>query len=954
MDIRTPPAQVSDIRGRIYRILHANLYVRATGLLILATIAILLAWRILGHASEIQFASFLPLHTFLETCSIVVSVMVFVMSRQVAADGANRNMLLLGTAFLGVAVLDFMHAMSYAGMPAMVTPSGPEKAINFWLAARLLAAGALVAAATMSWHATVPRRTAQLAVPATLAVIGAITWIVLYRPQSIPRTFIPGQGLTGFKIVAEWIIIALSLIAAIGFFRHAEMHDRQGSTGVRFDPIALMSAAVVTALAEVFFTIYIDVNGLSNVLGHIYKVIAAWLIYRGLVAVNLQDIEARFHLALDAGKIGTWTWETASGTLDLDPRARSMFWLMPHQPAFVSTFEKLVHPEDRPRRRAAMDRALTPHGAGDYQAEFRIVHPVDGRERWIASHGKTDFEEGQPRRLMGVVRDVTQRRRAEEMMRHSEAKFSGIVAIAADAIISIDREQRITLFNDGAQRIFGHSRDEMIGKPLDLLIPDRFRSAHTGHVRGFGASATSARRMGERAEIFGLRKGGEEFAAEASISHLEIGGETIYTVVLRDISERKRAEALLARSHAELENRVSERTGELRAEMQRREETQALLVRAQRMEAFGQLTGGIAHDFNNLLTVVTGNLELLEMRLKDAKDQALLKRAQDAAEMGSRLTERLLTVARRRQFETRPINLNEHVIGMADLLRRTLGEPIDLTTRLAPKLWTVRADPSEVENAILNLAINARDAMPRGGQLTVETANLTLADGVAGHDRTLPAGDYVCLSVTDTGTGMTPEVLAHAFEPFYTTKQPGKGTGLGLSTLYGFVQQQGGTVTIASAPGQGTTVKVYLPKSDPDRTLMIADGSIDTVPVATGETVLLVEDNPGVREVTKDRILDLGYRVIDVENGPAALDVLQSGRPVDLVFSDVVMAGGMSGIDVARWVTSNRPALKMLLTSGYADDVLRAQHGHADAFRILRKPYTRKELARTLRDTLDA
>jgi PAS domain S-box-containing protein len=630
-----------------------------------------------------------------------------------------------------------------------------------------------------------------------------------------------------------------------------------------------------------------------------------------------------------------------------------MLWLAPNQPLVLATFERLVHSEDRARWQTAIDSALAPNGSGDFHAEFRVVHPADGSERWIASHGKTEFKDGRPQRLIGVVRDVTQRRRAEEMMRRSEAKFSGIVAIAADAIISVDAEQRITLFNDGAERIFGYARGDLIGKPLDVLIPVRFRVAHAGHVRSFGQSATSARRMGERAEIFGLRNNGEEFAAEASISHLEIGGETIYTVVLRDISERKRAEELLARSHSELEKRVNERTSELRAEMQRREETQALLVRAQRMEAFGQLTGGIAHDFNNLLTVVTGNLELLDLRLKDEKDKTLLKRAQDAAEMGSRLTERLLTVARRRQLETKTINLNEHVIGMADLLRRTLGEPIDLTTRLAPKLWTVRADPSEVENALLNLAINARDAMPRGGRLTVETTNTTISADAIGHDRKLPAGDYVCLAVADTGMGMTADVLAHAFEPFFTTKQPGKGTGLGLSTLYGFVQQQGGTVTIASTPGQGTTVKVYLPKASADGTLLVVDSAADNVPTATGETVLLVEDNPEVRLVTRERLLGLGYRVIDVENGPAALDVLKTDRPIDLVFSDVVMAGGMSGIDVARWVASNRPTLKTLLTSGYADDVLRAQGGDADAFKILRKPYNRRELAESLRNVLN-
>ncbi len=534
----------------------------------------------------------------------------------------------------------------------------------------------------------------------------------------------------------------------------------------------------------------------------------------------------------------------------------------------------------------------------------------------------------------------------------SEARLAGILAIAADAIIAIDGDQRITLFNDGAEAVFGYVRAEVLGQSLEILLPERFRHAHASHVRTFGSSATIARRMAERQAIYGRRKDGKEFPAEASISKLDIGGLRTYTVVLRDITERKRAEEELARSHTELESRVAERTAELKAEMRRREDTQAQLVRTQRMEAFGQLTGGVAHDFNNLLTIITGNLELLEMRLTDDKDKTLLKRAHDAAEMGARLTSRLLTFARRRQFETTTLNLNDQVSGMIELLHRTLGERFDLMTRLAPGLWTVRADASEFENAVLNLAINARDAMSRGGKIIIETENVVVDDGQVGGPTKLPAGSYVRLSVSDTGTGMTPAVLQRAFEPFFTTKAVGKGTGLGLSTIYGFVQSLGGTATIYSEEGRGTTVNLYLPRLM-DAVAAPATSEEQQVPQGRGECVLLVEDNAEVRLVALQRLESLGYKVIEAEDGPTALDELQSGQRIDVVFSDVVMPGGMSGLDLSRVVAARWPAVKVVLTSGYAEDVLRDHGAEAALTRILRKPYSRAEMARALRQALD-
>ena len=660
---------------------------------------------------------------------------------------------------------------------------------------------------------------------------------------------------------------------------------------------------------------------------------------------NDTELETRHALALEAGQIGFWTWDAAANAIEWDERARAIVGRWPG-PVTKQAFNAAIHPDDLASKEAAWASALDPNGGGTYQVEYRITRPEDGRIRWLSSSGRTIFAGGVPIRVVGVLRDVTSRREIEAEAQRTASLMGGIVSIAADAIISIDAEQRITLFNKGAESIFGYGSDEVIGQPLALLLPEQFRAGHNHHVRSFGDDGVAARRMGERGEIWGRRKSGEVFPSEASISKLEVGSSLIYTAVLRDVTERSQSQALL-------EEKIEAGTRELKREMQRREASQAQLVRTQRMEAFGQLTGGIAHDFNNLLTVITGNLELLEMRLQDEKERALLRRAQDASEMGARLTSRLLTFARRRTFETTALNLNEHVIGMAELLERTLGEPITLTTVLERMPWTVLADGSEIENAILNLAINARDAMPDGGKLIIQTSNVAIEDDQIGGEAKLPAGDYVRLSLADTGVGMAPEVLQKAFEPFFTTKEPGKGTGLGLSTIYGFAQQARGAVTIYSEVGRGTTVNLYLPRADQPETVLRRGAASADVPDVTGTSVLLVEDNPDVRHVTKGQLEILGYLVTDVASGPAAIELLSSGRTFRVVLSDVVMAGGLSGFDVARWVRNNAPDTAVLLASGYPDEVLRQQKPDDADFDLLRKPYSRSELAHALRRVLD-
>ena len=379
---------------------------------------------------------------------------------------------------------------------------------------------------------------------------------------------------------------------------------------------------------------------------------------------------------------------------------------------------------------------------------------------------------------------------------------------------------------------------------------------------------------------------------------------------------------------------------------------QEQLLQAQKMEAIGQLTGGISHDFNNLLTVIVGNLELLEMRIEDEDQRELMTEALEASEMGARLTDRLLAFARRSPLKPKVVDLNKLVLGLTDLLHRTLGEPIDLSTTLSTDLWVTRTDATQIETAIVNLAVNARDAMSDGGKLIVETRNALIDEKYAAAESGLEPGNYVQLSVSDTGAGMTAEIRDRVFEPFFTTKESGHGTGLGLSMVYGFAKQSNGHVTIHSEPGTGTMVNLYLPRHEAAAEIAepVPAKALDTT--LEGELILVVEDDDRLRRLTLTRLKKLGYEVLEAANGPEALTVLEGALSVDLVFTDLVMPGGMSGYDLCEEVRNRGYRVKLLLTSGYAEELAHTDKLESEHLSILRKPYRQADLANRIKQAL--
>ncbi|MBW4090909.1 MAG: response regulator [Proteobacteria bacterium] len=423
------------------------------------------------------------------------------------------------------------------------------------------------------------------------------------------------------------------------------------------------------------------------------------------------------------------------------------------------------------------------------------------------------------------------------------------------------------------------------------------------------------------------------------------------------------AQAALYRANTALAARAQELAAanrSLEEQIAQREEMEAILRQTQKMEAIGQLTGGIAHDFNNLLQVVLGSLERLRVRAARAGDGLSpdLDRWVDAAMQGGRraatLTQQLLAFSRRQPLAPKPISVNKLVAGMSDLLARTLGESIRIETVLAGGLWRVLADENQLENTLLNLAVNARDAMDGHGSLTIETANAFLDEAYTRGEQDVNTGQYVVIAVTDTGSGMPPEVLAKVFEPFFTTKEMGRGTGLGLSQVYGFVKQSGGHIKLYSEPGEGTTVKIYLPRLL--ATVADGGGTLDRSDVPQGregECILVVEDEDNVRALTVEILRDLGYGVLQAADGHAALALLETEPGVQLLFTDVGLPGGMNGRQLVDIAMRSRPHLKVLFTTGYARNAI-IHHGRLDpGVELISKPFSAKDLGHRIRTLLD-
>ncbi len=738
---------------------------------------------------------------------------------------------------------------------------------------------------------------------------------------------------------------------------------------------------------------------------------------------------------------------------------------------------------DETRMHATDDREFEPHAF----SASRIL-PTYGRIWTVHLYNLPDFIERSlagradatfwlPASATALVLMMTamaliinrQRMLAQALAADLDIRNRAIVDTIVDGIVTVDEAGKVATFNPAAERIFGYAANEVVGQNIKMLMPGPARDDRGVSMRNY-VSSGMADATGNGREVAGRRKDGSVFPMDLAFSEMEVAGKSLFTGIIRDVTERVNMETAQRDMNASLERLVGERTVEVEA--QRRDKEQLLnaigeglyrlnldglitfinpagarilgyevdelidqhmhskchhtkadgqsfpaadcpiyktlkdgqvrrtnddimwrkdgtkasvehtstpvfdekgklagatvvfrdvterralesqLAQAQKMEAVGQLTGGIAHDFNNMLSIIIGNLDLAVDTLdRSSEERPLIESALNGAMRGANLVKQLMAFSRRQTLTPTISNLNEQITKMEELLDRALGETITVKITPAPDLWPTLVDPAQLESAILNLAINARDAMPNGGRLTIATSNVRLDDTYVAQQPTAVQGEYVCISISDEGNGMPPEVAARVFEPFFTTKASGKGTGLVLSMVYGFVKQSGGQINVYSEVGYGTTFNLYFPRAvEATHGRRSTDVKAADMPRGT-ESILLVEDNPGIRVVAQRQLTSLGYHVQVAENGPEALNLLSSGNPVDLLFTDIVMPAGMSGFDLAQAVRQIRPDIKILYTSGFH---AAAMKGNVAPHLMLAKPYRVLEMAQRVRAILDA
>ena len=662
-----------------------------------------------------------------------------------------------------------------------------------------------------------------------------------------------------------------------------------------------------------------------------------------LAAAALREREAELARVQQIGRIGGLEVDLRTGFRNRRSPEYLLIHGLPPDAANESheDWVRRIHPEDR----EATEKKFRDAIAGkvrEYTVRYRIIRPSDGEVRWISVRSTIERDEnGRAVRLVGAHADVTEQVTAEQALRQSEERFRKLADqlaelnatlaerveektrerdriwnVSQDLLLVADRHGIWRTVNPAWTRTLGWSEAELLDRSSQWLVhPD-----DAGRVRA-QVDDLVERKLTVRFESrFRHQDGSYRWLSWTGVPDQD----RIYAVARDVTAEKAAAERLKAAEEA--------------------------LLQSQKMEAVGQLTGGIAHDFNNLLTGIVGSLDLLQTRLDQGRTENVARyidAAMTSANRAAALTHRLLAFARRQPLNPESVDANRLLVSLEDLLRRTIGETIELTIVAADDLWGTLCDPNQLESALLNLAINARDAMPAGGRITITTANARL-DGIGADAPALAPGDYILIDVTDTGTGMRPEVAARAFDPFFTTKPIGQGTGLGLSMIYGFARQSNGHVTIDSKLGRGTSVRIYLPRHDSDVAAARASAVADAEYAASGETVLVVEDEPVVRGIIVEMLQEQGYRTLAAVDGPSGLRSLRGNGRIDLLVTDVGLPG-MNGRQLADQARETRPELKILFITGYAESVAMADGFLQPGMEMITKPFDLGNLSRRIR-----
>ena len=872
---------------------------------------------------EMETSAFLVFHNVAEFFSVMVSLSIFGLGWFAYDQSKDRHSLFMSVAFLAIGLIDFMHTLSYTGMPPLITPNTPNKATQFWIAARLLNASAFFSSAFVSSRS--PSRLLSKASLMTAALSGSTAAFVgiIFFPEYLPTAFIQGIGLTAFKVASEYVIILLLVLAFILYWQ------RLSRTGDR-QIIYFLTALVLCIFSELVFADYKSVFDAHNVLGHLYKILAFGLIYKGLFVVSIRKPYEDLLVSNEELRLNR---NMLSHIMNSIPQ--SIFWkdrksiyqgcnrIFARQ-AGIDSPGDIVGKCDfdlpwsfeesegyRADDREVLERANAKHHIIETQRH------ADGTVIWLdTSKIPLTDASGKVYGVLGVYEDKTRRKQAEEELKEALHFNQQIINCAHEGIIVYDRDLRYRVWNPFMEQISGLKSAEVIGKmPLEVF----------------------------------------PFLAETGVMerlHRVIKGDTVETVEFPFHVPSSEKSGWVSDSSGPLLNPKGEIIGAIgtvrdTTESRKNEEQ---LRQSQKMEALGQLAGGVAHDFNNMLQVIIGYASLLKQDATTAQ-QERIGEILAASERAAELTSGLLSYSRKQVFKIKLTDLGKLVGAVEKFLRRILGEDITLSLEQPAEPLTAPIDPAHIQQVFINLATNARDAMHSGGKLSICMSRIDMDEEFVHVHGFGAVGPYAQITVSDTGTGIPKEQMQKIFEPFFTTKGVGKGTGLGLSIVYGIITQHNGFINCYSEEGVGTTFRIYLPLSgaeQPTQSVVRDMGKEEE----KGLTVLVAEDDTAVRKVTRS-ILELhGYCVLEASNGVEALDIFREhSDKVDIVLLDALMPG-MNGAETLAAIRELKPATKALFMSGYAREIISGKMMIPADSEFISKPVLPGRLIDAIRKTI--